>query len=391
VPVFGWQETGRLLKQRFGDLRCHFVFEYYPWYGTSPYRHWDDAGRRPPDDLAATSMPLLGAYDSRSAHVIERHAKWIAAAGVGAVNLSWWGPGSWCDHATMLVMDVMRAHDIHVTFHLEPYRDDRADVYAADIMYLIRQYGDRRRWDCMLLLENAGGTCGPVFKSFRTVLPSHIEDCHRVTWPVPDYTPDEAWNRQTDAVRNELRHDFDHVTLLADSLDMGRTRAAGFDGVAIYDNFVRPDGWRSHAGACSDHDLIFSFNVNPGFDAILLRDVEPESCYAPLPFEPAATGLEWTNALHREYARGLSEARVVESLQTTLALQVDPALSNARRGFLLTYINSFNEWHEGSQFEPMKNWADLTVEERRWDYHNPSRGDYRLRLLRDLLQRLYGA
>ena len=41
-------------------------------------------------------------------------------------------------------MDVMRAHDIHVTFHIEPYADDRALHYASDIQYLITEYGDRR-------------------------------------------------------------------------------------------------------------------------------------------------------------------------------------------------------------------------------------------------------
>ncbi|HET7747018.1 MAG TPA: twin-arginine translocation signal domain-containing protein, partial [Vicinamibacteria bacterium] len=41
------------LRARFSDLPRHFVFEYYPWYGASPWRHWDQWGRRPPDDLAA--------------------------------------------------------------------------------------------------------------------------------------------------------------------------------------------------------------------------------------------------------------------------------------------------------------------------------------------------
>ncbi len=56
----------------------HFAFEYYPWYRTDPWRHWDQWDRRPPLDIAATSMPLLGPYDSRDARVLERHARWIA-------------------------------------------------------------------------------------------------------------------------------------------------------------------------------------------------------------------------------------------------------------------------------------------------------------------------
>src|SRR5688500_12528570 len=30
------------LAQRFPDLRRHFIFEYYPWWGGPPlYEHWD--------------------------------------------------------------------------------------------------------------------------------------------------------------------------------------------------------------------------------------------------------------------------------------------------------------------------------------------------------------
>jgi hypothetical protein len=57
-----------------------------------------------------------------------------------------------------------------------------------------------------------------------------------------------------------------------------------------------------------------------------------------------------------------------------------------RRGFFLVYINSFNEWHEGHQFEPMRDWGDLTRAERASGYHNPDDGDYRLKALGKLLR-----
>jgi hypothetical protein len=82
-----------------------------------------------------------------------------------------------------------------------------------------------------------------------------------------------------------------------------------------------------------------------------------------------------------------SAARIVESFQAALRVQTDPDLTNARRGFFLAYINSFNEWHEGHAFEPMKDAADLTERERALGYHNPARGDYRLAVLKGLLER----
>ncbi len=233
-----WQRFAAQLAV-FPDLRRHFILEYYPWYQNDPWRHWDQSGRNPPLDIAAFAVPGLGAYDSRDAKTIEQHARWMADAGVGAVNLSWWGPGSPEDRAVPLIMDVLRAHDIHVTFHLEPYADDRATRLADDLRYLLREYGEKRRWDAFLLLEDAKGAARPIFKTFRTIVPQTTTDCRGRVFPVPDYTEDTVWRRQIDAVRTALVADFQPI-VLADSLNVPRTTAGGFDGMAIYDPFYGP-------------------------------------------------------------------------------------------------------------------------------------------------------
>ncbi len=370
---------------RFPDLRRHFVFEYYPWYASHPYRHWQAADRQPPLDVASNYMPQLGAYDSRSAAVLEQHATWIAEAGAGAINVSWWGPDSDTDQAVPMIMDVMAAHDIRVAFHLEPYSPDHALTYARDVQYLVTRYGDRRAWDCFLLLRDADGAIGPVFKSFRTIVPPRATDCHGLTTPVPDYAPDSVWRVQTDRVRTLLAGDFERVTLLADSLDVHRTAAGGFDGIAVYDAFVTPDTWAAHARQCTKRGLLFSFGVNPGYDGVEPRQLVPGDCHSTLPFEPGHASYNWSRPWDRETAATASRSRIADSFRTTVALQTDPALSNARRGFFLTYLTSFNEWHEGTQFEPMKDRAALTPEERAIAYHDPDDGRYRFETLRELL------
>jgi hypothetical protein len=141
------------------------------------FRHWDQADRVPPLDLASNSVPRLGAYDSRSAAVLEQHARWMAEAGAGAISLSWWGPGSYEDDGVNLVMDVMRDHGLKVTFHMEPYRSDRGERWSSDIQYLLREYGEKRRWDALLILRDADGSEGPLFKGFGTILPERVRDC----------------------------------------------------------------------------------------------------------------------------------------------------------------------------------------------------------------------
>ena len=386
VPARARRLAVRPLPDRFADLPRHFIFEYCPWYTVDPYVHWEASGRRPPIDVASNYMPALGAYDSRSTKVMARHAEWINATGAGAINVSWWGPRSDIDRLVPTLMDVMADHDIHVAFHLEPYTNRHAASYSKDIQYLITEYGDRRGWDCFLLLQDERGRVGPVFKSFRTLLPPTSTDCHGVTTSTPDYAPDATWRRQTDDVRAMFSADFDHITLLADSLDVARTVAGGFDGIAIYDNYVEPVTWTGHAADCSSRGLLFSFNTNPGYDGIVERQVDPGSCYQPPTFEPEGRSYDWTQAADREAARAASASRIAESFHATLALQTTPELANTKRGFFLTYLNSFNEWHEGHQFEPMKNRADLSAAEIAVGYHDPDDGTYRLKALQELVR-----
>jgi hypothetical protein len=378
------------LAERFPDLRRHFIFEYYPWYGGPPlYEHWDYLDRIPPLDLSTRYYPKLGPYDVRWTAVLEQHARWIADSGAGAIALSWWGRGSFMDLATPLIMDVMRDHDLKVTFALEPYADDRGRRFADDVLYLLREHGERRGFDAFLLPRNEDGGQGPVFKGFRCILPEGGEDCHGVFQRTSDYTPDALWREQTDRLRDALRGTFDHVTLLADSLEFARTPASGFDGIGIYDNYIPPPDYRPLAESAARAGLLFSFNVNPGYDQIEPRAPLPD-CYAgPRPVAPdGVEPIDWTDLAERERAATASAARIAASLQATVEVQTDERLTNDRRGFFLVYINSFNEWHEGHAFEPMKDAAELTAEERAQGYRNPPRGGYRLEALQALLRPL---
>lgn len=371
------------LRGRYPDLPAHFIFEYYPWYGTNPWRHWDLFGHTPPGNIASTTIPLLGAYDSRTTSVIEQHAQWIRAAGAGAVNLSWWGPGSYEDQAVNLVMDVMHAHDIQVTFYLEPYRPDRVLHLVDDVKYLVQQYGERRHWDAFLLLANANGSRAPLFKTFGTFHQPFNTDCLGVTRPDPAYYPDQVWRDQTTRLRRELAGDFDRITLLADTMDTGHVLHGGFDGGTTGDPFFHPDQWPQVAGWFNAEHLLFAFAVNPGFEVIPPEPRPTDPCYRPLALDPPPA-VDWASLESRTAYESRSRDRIRTTFERTVALQTDPASENRRRGFFVVYVNSFNEWHEGTEFEPARSYETLTAAERA-TYHNPTSGAYRLAEVQNLI------
>ncbi len=383
-----WDELGRLLRGRHRDLRRHFVFEYYPWYAAHPVRHWQQWDRVPPVDVAANTMPLLGAYDSRATAVIEQHARWMAEAGVGVINLSWWGVDSFEDRVTPMVMDVMHAHDIHVAFHIEPYGPPRIDRLADDLLYLIRTYGEQRRWDAFFLHERADGTAGPVFKLFETTLPQQTVDCHGVVRAVSDYVQDDVWRRAIERAHRAVDGMFDRVTLLSDTWNAVRARDSGLDGIAVYDSSVEREAWLGFALAATRLGMPFSMNTNAGLDEIARRGLPADSCLVPRPFVPRIGEIDWSREDDRERAHARAVARIGETLEWTLLLQTHPWLGNVDLGFFLVYITSFNEWHEGSQFEPMRPRGGLTADERSVGYHNPWDGFARLDRLTELLRRL---
>ncbi len=380
------------LASRFTDLRKHFIFEYYPWYGGAPtYEHWEYLGRDPPDDIGATCVPRLGPYDVRSTAVLEQQARWITEAGVGSIALSWWGRDSFEHRAVNTIMDVMKDHGIKVTFAMEPYADDRSRRFRDDIGFLLREFGERRSYDALLILKNADGSEGPVFKGFRCILPRESTNCEGRTSLVRDYTPDDVWRQQIDGLRNDLRRDFDHITLLADSLEFARTPASGFDGIGIYDNFIAPELYAPIAEGASRAGLLFSLNINPGYDQIEPRPAPSDPCYSPRAFAPATPApIDWSRASERERASTLSQQRITASFRQAVTVQGDERLLNYQRGFSVVYINSFNEWHEGHAFEPMRDAADLLPGERQFLYHNPINGRARIDTLTSLIAGVLG-
>ena len=336
-------------------LRVLPLVRHRPWFALGP--RWTAC--RP-----ATSrprVPRLGPYERRSRAVLEQHARWIAEAGVGAVDLSWWGRGAARTAPYPAVMDVLRDHDLKVTFHLEPYRDDRGRRYADDVLYLLREYGEKRRWDAFLLLDEARRVA-PVFKGFRTILPARCRTADGRLSPCPTTRRTTTGAGRSTASRDAPRR-------LRPRHAPGRL--AGLRAHARVRVRRHRDLRQLHgAGAVRAsrrtrprRALLFSSTSIPATTSTRIGNRPPRPPSTPVTAARLAPSRWQSPGLDRDAASVAaqdvrwSHPRVVRRYGDAEAAG---GVVQWRAPVLPVYVNSFNAWHEGSQFEPTKDFEELT-------------------------------
>ena len=90
---------------------------YYPWYDVD--FHGSHYLR---DELSPKQVPLLGKYDDRDPSVIAQHLTWSRYANIGLWVTSWWGPGSREDITTLktiLPHSDLGSHKIALFYEME--------------------------------------------------------------------------------------------------------------------------------------------------------------------------------------------------------------------------------------------------------------------------------
>ncbi|MEV4316645.1 discoidin domain-containing protein [Actinocrispum sp. NPDC049592] len=269
---------------------------YYPWYGSparlGSYRHWDQGGHTPPNDIGANFYPTLGAYDSGDPAVVDQHMAWVQRSGAGVIVTSWWGQGSYEDNLVPTILASAAKFGIKVAWHLEPYGNRTAESTVADINYINNKYGSSPAF----YRDAAHGNRSAfyVFESLR----------------IADWTA-------LDQVRSSS-------IVLAQTTDT--TKVAHFGGMYTYDGIAgaTAPGWKNASDFCKANGLVWAPSVAPGY--IDDRAVPGNST----PTVDRANGgtydREWGNALN-------------------------PATGGAPTWVSVT---SFNEWHEGSMLEPAR-------------------------------------
>ena len=251
---------------------------YYPWYGTPTvdggWLHWQQNGSTPPGAIASGWYPQRGAYSSSDRRVIAAQMREIAAAGIGTVIVSWWGPASVEDRLLGRVIRLARAAGLHVALHLEPY----SGRTPAALEPLIREFGER------------GITDFYVYDSTTS--------------------PDDEWAA--------LNADLAGVRLFANTALPGKAKAGGFAGLYTYDVHVY-DG-SSFPRMCASarvNGLVCAPSVGPGYDAVRAT--------GDLSISPRANGARYDQMWRAAVRAGAAIVTITSYNEWHEGTQIEPA------------------------------------------------------------------
>jgi hypothetical protein len=213
---------------------------FYPWYATpataprTAYRHWEQNGHTPAEDIGANFYPAGGLYSSLDPAVLAKQARQMAASGVDTVVSSWWGQGAYEDWMLPDLVSAVKAAGLRLAIHLEPYKGRTPATVAGDLVYL-RGLGITEVY--VYQADTAGAA---------------------TDWaPVTAAHPDMRFFAETGDLAFMLSGGF---------ADYART--AGFDGVYTYDAIrYGPAEMAATCAAARQRLLLCAPSVAPGFDA----------------------------------------------------------------------------------------------------------------------------
>jgi len=119
---------------------------YYPWYGSPEFSgkwlHQDGVNTVTGTIASHTHYPLSGPYDSADPAVIERHLKQAKSAGIDTLVCSWWGRNDLTDVAIQMLLKQAPKYGMTVCIFWEPYRPLLTPQAArADLAYILQAFG----------------------------------------------------------------------------------------------------------------------------------------------------------------------------------------------------------------------------------------------------------
>jgi len=338
---------------------------YYPWYGkpANPILGGGDWSS------GYTDHPILGKYDSRDHAVINQHIKWAKSAGIDFFSMEWTGPHTWEDITLKnYYLSAPKAQEIKFCIFYDSYFtlnkfgtpfsynfNDRYTVaktkgqkFLEDFEYLAGTYFNSPRY---LRIDNRPLVIVYISYLFQNAS-SYLEQLETIMakkgyslFLVADvvyFEPKFAIKEIFSIFGKEpLINVIKGVSRKVHHLSLGNLRISKyFDAVTGY-NMYRPERvsnfledvdreYRKFWDYARSRNLRFIPTVMPGYDDRNLR-----GSTRPI--------------------LGREKGEFYKEFWKVAKKYIDPSLK-------IVLITSFNEWHEGTEIEPSKEYGNTYLE-----------------------------
>eukprot|EP00934_Nitzschia_sp_Nitz4_P002323 Nitzschia sp. Nitz4//scaffold52_size167869//36846//41910//NITZ4_002266-RA/size167869-processed-gene-0.121-mRNA-1//-1//CDS//3329554005//2323//frame0 len=300
---------------------------YYPWYGSTFHRN--DGYVR--EELEPKHVPTLGEYDDSRPSTVAQHLKWSRQANIGLWITSWWGPNRLEDDNTR---EVILAHehlgDLKIAVHYETSGRLKygQEAIVSDMEWLCEHYWSHDNYykvngrPVMFVYVTRKLESEGILEETILTMRTAAGKCGHQVYIVGDQVFDNPPDVAEDYVPFWY---FDAVTNYDVYGSMGRP--APYAGEAAVDEYYSDQrDWRTRAIASKCR---FIPTVSPGYND---RGVRLEADHP---------------ALSRKLTEDAEDGSLFAYQLTKARKLVDPELDN------LLVVNSFNEWHEDTQIEPV--------------------------------------
>ncbi len=127
---------------------------YYGWYATPQvsgvWYHWGNVDLAHEHIGTTAHYPLGGPYDSHDPQVVEHQCELARQAGITGFIVSWWGPGSFEDRGVPILLHAAQHTGLKVTIYDEIATHTRSPASAAtvesDLLYILHRYAQNPAW-----------------------------------------------------------------------------------------------------------------------------------------------------------------------------------------------------------------------------------------------------
>ena len=266
--------------------------------------------------FVSTNYPLHGAYDSNDENIIRSHMAVIKQAGIDGIIVSWWGSEGIEAFPLDKIFDVASEFDIDVSLYYESIRDLSQQDIIDEFLYIFRTYQDNQAF-----MKN---------NEVPVVFVYAIDVYQR--------NP-EFWQGVRDAVKSEYG---EHI-MIGDTTDSGYLNV--FDGFHMY--IMLDEKYPEYYEMSIDNLEIGSSGLEE--DIIFQKAMNKEDLELTVkPFlttvSPSFDARSWG-----------SMEPLVERLDGETYRKYWEVSNELEPHSVL--ITSWNEWHEGTEMEPSKEYG----------------------------------